>query len=66
MKLLLIQVGWVCFNSNKTKNLTKYIALKFELERTGFIHFLLQCSFMERVWNPSDENNFISCFDEAS
>lgn len=64
-KLLLIQVGWVCFN-NKAKNPTKYIALKFELERTGFIHILLQCSFMKRVWNPSDEKNFISCFGEAN
>lgn len=43
MKQLLIQAEWVCFNNNKTKNPTQYIALKFELERTGFIHFLLQC-----------------------
>lgn len=66
MKLLLIQVWWVCFNNNKTKNPAQYIASKFELERTGFIHFLLQCSFMKRVWSPSDENNFISWFDEAN
>lgn len=66
MKPLLIQAEWVCFNNNKTKNPTQHIALKFELERTGFIHFLLQYSFMKRVWSPSDENNFISWFDEAN
>lgn len=45
MKLLLIQVGWVSFNNSKAKNPTKYIAGKFELERTGFIHLLLQCFY---------------------
>lgn len=65
MKLLLIQVGWVSFNNNKAKNPAKYIAGKFELERTGFIDLLLQC-LLWKVWNHSDEKNFISCFDEAN
>lgn len=70
MKLLLIQVGWVSFNNNRAKtksaanqpNILPWNLSWRELDLFTYYYSAL----LWKVWNSSDEKNFISCFDEAN